>query len=79
MTDEPSKISAVVQIARKTIRIANENIVFALGVKILVFDFGSYWIRKYVGSRFCRCWRIGHRYSKCDSSDAGKKFLPATR
>ena len=36
MTDEPSKISAVVRIARKTIRIANENIVFALGVKLLV-------------------------------------------
>lgn len=41
MTDEPSKISAVVQIARKTIRIANENIVFALGVKILVLILGA--------------------------------------
>ena len=41
MTDEPSKISAVVQIARKTIRIANENIVFALGVKLLVLILGA--------------------------------------
>lgn len=41
MTDEPSKLSAVVQIARKTIRIANENIVFALGVKILVLILGA--------------------------------------
>ena len=31
MTDEPSKIAAIMQIARKTIRISNENIVFALG------------------------------------------------
>ena len=41
MTDEPSKISAVVRIARKTIRIANENIVFALGVKRLVLILGA--------------------------------------
>lgn len=41
MTDEPSKISAVVRIARKTIRIANENIVFALGIKILVLILGA--------------------------------------
>lgn len=36
MTDEPSKIAAVMKIARKTIRIANQNIVFALAVKFLV-------------------------------------------
>ena len=41
MTDEPSKISAVVRIARKTTRIANENIVFALGVKLLVLFLGA--------------------------------------
>lgn len=41
MTDEPSKISAVVRIARKTIRIANKNIVFALGVKLLVLILGA--------------------------------------
>ena len=41
MTDEPSKISAVVRIARKTIRIANENIVFALGVKLLALVLGA--------------------------------------
>ena len=41
MADEPSKISAVVRIARKTIRIANENIVFALGVKLLVLILGA--------------------------------------
>ena len=41
MTDEPSKIAAVMQIARKPIRISNENIVFALGVKFLVLILGA--------------------------------------
>lgn len=41
MTDEPSKISAVIRIARKTISIANENIVFALGIKLLVLILGA--------------------------------------
>lgn len=41
MTDEPSKIASVMRIARKTIRIANQNIVFALGVKFLVLLLGA--------------------------------------
>ena len=41
MTDEPSKIAAVMKIARKTIGIANQNIVFALGVKFLVLILGA--------------------------------------
>ena len=41
MTEEPSKIAAVMKIARKTIRIANQNIVFALGVKFLVLILGA--------------------------------------
>ena len=36
MDDKPSKISAGILIARKTMRIARQNIVFALGVKLLV-------------------------------------------
>lgn len=36
MTDEPSKISTIMKIARKTLRIAHQNIVFALLVKVLV-------------------------------------------
>jgi len=41
MTDEPSKIATVMKIARKTIRISNQNIVFALGVKFLVLILGA--------------------------------------
>lgn len=36
MTDEPSKISEGIKIARKTSQIVKQNIVFALGVKVLV-------------------------------------------
>lgn len=36
MTDEPSKLMAAIGIARKTVRIVNENIVFAIGIKVAV-------------------------------------------
>lgn len=36
MTDEPSKIGKVIKLSRKTMRIVNENIVFAIFVKIAV-------------------------------------------
>ena len=42
MTDEPSKIATVMRIARKTIRIAIQNIVFALGIKFLVLILGAF-------------------------------------
>jgi len=36
MDDKPSKIADAVRIARRTIRIAQENIIFAIGIKVLV-------------------------------------------
>ncbi len=36
MTDEPSKVLAAIKIAKKTMRIAKQNIIFAIGVKLLV-------------------------------------------
>lgn len=36
MTDEPSKISEAIRIARKTLSITHQNIVFAIGVKVAV-------------------------------------------
>ena len=41
MTDEPSKIISALKIAKKTIFIAKENIVFAIGVKLLVLALGA--------------------------------------
>lgn len=36
MTDEPSKIPTAIGIAKKTVRIATENTVFAIGIKLVV-------------------------------------------
>ncbi|MFB1051245.1 heavy metal translocating P-type ATPase [Paraliobacillus sp. JSM ZJ581] len=41
MTDEPSKIATVMKISKKTLRIAKQNIVFALGVKGIVLILGT--------------------------------------
>jgi Cd2+/Zn2+-exporting ATPase len=36
MDDKPSKIATAIKIARRTLRIAKQNIVFAIGIKVLV-------------------------------------------
>lgn len=42
MEDEPSKIGTAIAISRKTLRIVKQNIVFALGVKILVLIMAAF-------------------------------------
>ena len=41
MDDQPTKIAAAIRIARKTVRIVRENIVFALTVKAIVLVMGA--------------------------------------
>lgn len=41
MTDEPSRIADAIEISRKTLAIVRQNIVFALGVKVLVLVLGA--------------------------------------
>lgn len=36
MTDEPSKVAKAIQVAKKTIKIAHENIAFAIFIKVLI-------------------------------------------
>ncbi len=36
MDDKPSKVADAIRIARRTLRIARENIAFAIGIKVLV-------------------------------------------
>lgn len=48
MTDEPSKIASAIKIAKKTRNIVMQNIVFALGVKLIIlalvaFGMGTMW------------------------------------
>lgn len=79
MTDEPSKISAVVQIARKTIRIANENIVFALGVKILVLILGATGYANMWAAVFADVGVSVIAILNAIRAMRVKKFLPVTR
>ena len=41
MDDKPSKIAAAICISKQTLRIVRQNIVFALGVKLLVLALGA--------------------------------------
>ncbi|MEW9094344.1 MAG: heavy metal translocating P-type ATPase [Clostridiaceae bacterium] len=41
MTDEPSKIATAMKISKRTLRIAKQNIIFALGVKAIVLIMGA--------------------------------------
>ena len=41
MTDEPSKVSKSIDIAKKTMKIVKENIIFAIAVKIIVLILGA--------------------------------------
>ena len=41
MTDEPSKLATVMRIAKKTLAIVTQNIVFAMGVKIITLVLGA--------------------------------------
>ena len=42
VSDNLSKLPLSIRIARKTLRIAKENIVFALGVKFLIMALGAF-------------------------------------
>ena len=40
MDDDPEKLVDAVEIARKTVRISRENVIFALGVKVAIMLIG---------------------------------------
>ena len=42
MDDQPSKIAAAIRLSRRTLRIVRQNIVFALGVKLLFLALGAF-------------------------------------
>lgn len=42
MTDEPSKIATAIKISKKTLRIANQNIIFAIGIKLIVLILSAF-------------------------------------
>ena len=44
MTDEPSKIATTMKISKKTLKIAHQNLVFAIGIKIIVLILSAFGI-----------------------------------
>jgi Cd2+/Zn2+-exporting ATPase len=42
MTDEPSKIAAAIKISKNTLRIAYQNIIFAISVKVLILILSTF-------------------------------------
>lgn len=44
MTDEPSEIATTMKISKKTLKIAHQNIVFAIGIKIIVLILSAFGI-----------------------------------
>ena len=44
MTDEPSKIATAIKVSKKTLRIARQNTVFAIGIKIIVLILSAFGI-----------------------------------
>lgn len=44
MTDEPSKIATTMKISKKTLKISHQNIVFAIGIKIIVLILSAFGI-----------------------------------
>ena len=44
MDDKPSKIATGIRIAKKTLRIANENVYFSIGIKVAVLILATFGI-----------------------------------
>lgn len=42
MNDQPSKIADAIRLAKKTLKIVKQNIIFAIGIKMLVLALGAF-------------------------------------
>ena len=65
MDDKPSKISLAIRIARKTMRIVWQNIIFALAVKIGILVLAALGIANIVARGVWRCGRSDHCDLEC--------------
>ncbi|HFM6092239.1 TPA: heavy metal translocating P-type ATPase [Enterococcus faecium] len=52
MNDQPSKIAEAIHLAKKTLKIVKQNIVFAIGIKILVLSLGAFGFASMGGAVF---------------------------
>ena len=59
MDDDPAKIALAMRIARRTLRIVYQNIVFALAIKFACLVLGAIGMASMWTAIFCRCGRDG--------------------
>ena len=61
MDDDPLKIAKAIRISRKCLRIVYQNIVFAIGVKLVCLALGALGIAQYVAGDLRGCGRDDYR------------------
>ena len=62
MDDKPSNIARAMNVARRTMRIVWQNIIFALGIKIAILVLAALGIANMWLAVFGRCGRGDHRH-----------------
>ena len=75
MDDDPMKISKAIKISRKCLRIVYQNIVFAIGVKLICLLLWRTGDRQHVAGYLCRCGCYDHCGAQCDPGAVCKKFI----
>lgn len=56
MTDNLNKIIEGINISKETGKIIKQNLIFAIGTKILVLMLSVFGIARNVAGNICRCW-----------------------
>ena len=77
MDDDPMKIAKAIKISRKCLGIVYQNIVFAIGIKLICLVLGALGNRQYVACHLCGCGRHDHRGSQRDPGALCEKSLTA--
>lgn len=76
MDDDLRKISVGLRIAKNTRKIVMQNIVFALGIKILVLLLSALGMATMWIASLCRCRRSRAGNSQRHAEEINRKFLP---
>ena len=75
MDDDPMKISKAIKISRKCLGIVYQNIVFAIGIKLICLVFGRSRYCQYVVGHLCRCRCDDYRCPQRNSSAVCQKTV----
>ena len=75
MDDDPLQIAKAIKISRKCLRIVYQNIVFAIGIKLICLALGALGICGHVAGHLCRCRRYDSGRSERDPGIVCKEAL----